>query len=136
MVMVAYLGHPLGERDLLDAWDNARSENVANSLDWLKFLRQTTRWAICHPAIAYVAAVDDLASQPRSFVDRIEIMLRCDLYVLTGGRLNPHMVYELDSARARPMPVVDLLHLGRVPPWDRRDEVTKEIERIEDALGL
>jgi hypothetical protein len=136
MPIVAYLGHALGERDSFDAWDNRRSENVANSLDWLKFLRMTTGWSICYPTLAFVAALDEPSQQPRSFVDRVQIMLRCDVYVLTGGAMAPHMGFELAAARRRPMPVMDLLHLGRIPPWDRKDEVAKEIERLEDSLGL
>lgn len=136
MSVVAYLGHALGEKDLLNAWDNRRSDNVANSLDWLKFLRMTTSWAICYPTVSYIAVLDDAAHEPRSFVDRVQIMLRCDLYVLTGGIKAPHMAYELAAAIRRPMSVMDLLHLGRFPPWDRKDEVSKEIERLEDSLGI
>lgn len=136
MTIVAYLGHPLGEKDLADAWNDSRRDNVANSLDWLKFLRFTTSWAVCYPVIAYVAALDDLAHQPRSFTDRLAILTRCDLYVMTGGVMNPHMVYEWNTAIRKSMPVMDLLYLGRVPPWDRQDEVSREIAALEDSLGL
>lgn len=136
MSIVAYLGHPLGEKDLADAWDDSRASNVANSLDWFKFLRLTTRWAVCYPTIAYTSVLDDLMYQPRSLVDQVQIMLRCDLYVLTGGVCAPHMKIELSAARGRPMPVMDLLYLGRVPPWGKQDEVAKEIEHLEDRLGL
>jgi len=136
MSIVAYLGHALGERDFTNVWDNSRSDNVANSLDWLKFLRMTTQWAICYPALAYMAVLDESAHQPRSFVDRVQIMLKCDLYVLTGGSKAPHMVFELRAALRRPMPVMDLLHLGRSPPWDRKDDVAKEIVDLEEVLGI
>lgn len=133
---VAYLGHPLGDKDSSNAWDNRRSDNVANSLDWLKFLRLTTQWAICYPTVAYAAVLNDPMHEPRSFVDRVQILLKCDLYVLTGGVRAPHMVFELSAALRRPMPVMDLLHLGRIPPWDRKDEVAKEIQRLESSLGI
>lgn len=136
MSVVAYLGHPLGEKDSFNAWDNSRSDNVANSLDWLKFLRMTTQWAVCYPTLAYVAVLDEPAHQPRSFVDRVRIMLKCDLYVLTGGLKAPHMAFELNAALRRPMPVMDLLHLGRLPPWERLDEVAREIQRLEASLGI
>jgi hypothetical protein len=136
MSTVAYLGHPFGERDALNAWDNRRSDNVANALDWLKFLRLVTPWAICYPTVAYMAVLNEPAHEPRSFVDRVQIMLKCDLYVLTGGVMAPHMVFEQRAARGRPMPVMDLLHLGRLPPWDRKDEVMKEIQQLEDSLGI
>jgi hypothetical protein len=136
MSIVAYLGHALGEKDLVDAWDDSQGTNVSNSLDWLKFLRAATDWVVCYPTIAFVAALAESAHQPRSFTDRIQIMLRCDLYVLTGGKLAPHMVYEADTARRKPMAVMDLLYLGKFPPWDRVDAVSKEIERLEASLGL
>jgi len=137
MSVVAYLAHPLGEKE--DVFSNERSGNIANSIDWVRFLRYATQWAICYPAFVYLAAVDETYHHPRSLVDQIEIMSRCDVYVPVGGVMNPHMRIEMHHVKNRiggPIPVVNLLYLGRIPPWDRREEVAKEIDRLARAAGL
>jgi hypothetical protein len=129
MTVVAYLAHALGEKNVA-GFSTERSDNLANSIDWVKFLRLTTPWAICYPSFVYVAAVDDVFHHPRSLTDQIEILDRCDVYVPVGGVLNPHMKIEWRHAKNKSKPIVDLLYLGRYPPWNRKDVVAKEIEKL------
>lgn len=137
MAIVAYLTHPLGERDAGDGIE--RGNNMANAMDWFKFLISTTPWAIMCPWFVYVAAVDDAFHRPRALRDQIELMSMCDLVVLTGGRLSAHMRIELGHAQRRiegSMPVIDLLPLGFLPPWDRQDEVGRDIRDLARGFGL
>lgn len=138
MTVVAYLAHALGEK-AVDEYDSTRSNNIANSIDWVRFLRAVTPWAICYPSFVYVAALDDVYHHPRSLTDQIEILCRCDVYVPVGGIMNPHMRIEHRHAQHRtagPIPIVDLLYLGRHPPWYRKDAVRKEIDQLAQAAGL
>ena len=135
MTVVAYIGHAVGEKNV-ELFDLRRGDNIANSIDWVRFLRTTTPFAICYPSFVYLAAVDETAYQPRSFVDQLEILTRCDVYVPLGGILSPHMKAEWRHAESRKIPILDLLYLGRVPPWYRKDAVSKEIINLADNLGL
>lgn len=134
---VAYLTHPLGERDAGDgmAW----GDNMANAMQWFRFMVQATRWAISCPWYAYAVAVQDVFFRPRMLVDQVELVGRADLFVMVGGRMSPHMRIELIAAqRARPggIPVLDLLDLGELAPWDRADRVGQEIRRRTAPLDL
>ena len=135
MTVVAYIGHAVGEKNV-ELFDLRRGDNIANSIEWVRFLRSTTQFAICYPSFVYLAAVDETAYQPRSFVDQLEILTRCDVYVPLGGILSPHMKAEWRHAESHKIPVLDLLYLGRVPPWYRKDAVSKEIINLADNLGL
>jgi hypothetical protein len=137
MAIVAYLTHPLGERDDGDGIE--RGTNMSNAMDWFKFLVDTTQWAIICPWFVYVAAVDDAFRRPRALRDQIEIMCRADVVVLTGGRMSAHMRVELSRSQRRvegAIPVIDLLPLGFAPPWDRRDRVAQDIRSLAASLGL
>lgn len=130
---VAYLSHPLGEADA--DWGAGRGDNIANAIDWFRFLRLVTRWAICYPAMAYCAA-DSSLQRPSGITGQVEIMSICDVLILTGGKLNPHMRIELARAHTLRKPMLDLLYLGRVPPWEDRDEIVIEIAKRAQELGL
>lgn len=134
---VAFLTHPLGERDA--GWGSAHGDNLAAAMEWLRFLKQVTGWAICYPAMAYAAAgMDDEFFRRSMLTDVIEIMERCDVVVMVGGRISPHMRIEASHARQRKTPilVLNLLDLGLLPPWHRKDEIGIEIRRRAEALGL
>ncbi len=137
MSLVAYMAHPLGEK-VDNVFDNNRSDNLSNGLDWVKFLKATTHWAICYPTFVYVASDDRSFSSPRSLIDQLAILWRCDFYVMVGGSISPHMREELRHARSRnpPMPILDLTSLGRFAPWDNKDSVGKEIERLAEEAGI
>lgn len=136
-VTVAYLAHPLGDADA--DWGAARGDNLANAIGWFQFLRRATRWAICYPAMAYCAA-DDTVQRPSTITGQVEILSRCHVLVLTGGRMSPHMRIEVAAASSvtfgSGIPVLDLLYLGWRPPWDELDRVGAEIARAADALGV
>ena len=136
MGTVAYMTHPLGERDAGEgmAW----GDNMANAMSWFRFMVQATRWAICCPWYAYAVAVQDVFFRPRMLVDQVELVGRCDLFVMVGGRVSPHMRIELVAAQrtAKPIPVLNLLDLGDSPPWEQIDQVGQEIRRRTAALDL
>lgn len=137
MTTVAYLTHPIGERDAGFGAD--RGDNVAAASEWFRFLKDTTRWAICCPWFAYLAAVDSDFYRRSWITDQCEILSRCDVLVLVGGYVSPHMRIEADHARNRhagAIPVLDLIDLGRLAPWRRRDEVGIEIRRRATQLGV
>lgn len=136
-VTVAFLTHPLGERD--DDWGMRRGDNLANAMGWFKFLKDVTGWAICFPELAYIAAgLDDGFYRRSMLVDSVEILDRCDVLVPVGGKLSPHMRIALEHANGKstPIPVLSLLDLGDSPPWERKDTAGIEIRRRADALGL
>lgn len=128
MATVAYLTHPIGEADADHG--QTRGNNLANAMDWLKFLIHTTRWVICCPWFVYIAAVDGEFHRARTMRDQILLLDRCDIVVLTGGIKTPHMLVEIAHATRKQIPIVDLLHLGRFPPWEHKDRVGKEIEAL------
>ncbi len=132
MEVVAYLTHPIGEADV--GYGQQRGDNLANAMEWLRFLVETTQWVICCPWFVYLTAVSEAFHRSRTLRDQIILMDRCDLIVLTGGILTPHMRIEIDHAEKKisgpTIPVVDLLHLGRKPPFDDKNRVAKEIEMI------
>lgn len=133
---VAFLTHPLGERDA--DWGTTRGNNLANSMLWFKFVKDATRWAICFPAMAYIAAVDDVFHRPSMITDAVEIMERCDVLVLVGDRISPHMRIEIAHAgNMNPqLPVLNLIDLGHSPPIVNTDAVASEIRRRAAGLGL
>lgn len=133
---VALLSHPLGERDA--DWGMKRGDNLANAMDWFRFLKDTLGWAICYPAMAYLAAVDDVFHRPSMITDIIEIMGKCDVLVVCGGRASPHMRIELDHARRRspPLPILDLVDLGYRTRPEQGEVMAIEIRRRAGELGL
>src|SRR5689334_21930514 len=133
---VAFLSHPIGERDA--GWGSDRGDNLANAMDWFRFLKDVTRWAICFPSMAYIAAVDDAFHRPSMITDAVEIMERCDVLIVAGA-YSPHIRIEIAHARGRrpPIPVLDLTDLGRRPPPPAQsDELGVEVRRRAEALGL
>lgn len=137
LVTVAFLTHPLGERDA--DWGMKRGDNLSNAMGWFRFMKDVTGWAICYPAMAYVAAGMDDAFYRRSMLtDAVEILDRCDVLVAVGASASPHMRIEIAHARGKsiPVPVLDLTDLGDGPPWDRKDIMGIEIRRRADELGL
>lgn len=129
MGTVAYLTHPLGERDAGDG--TAWGDNLANAMQWFRFMVQATRWSMSCPWYAYAVAVQDVFHRPRMLVDQVELVGRSDILVMVGGYVSPHMRIELVAAQRskRKIPLLNLNDLGYVPPWDRIDQVGQEIRR-------
>jgi len=137
MAIVAYLTHPMGEAD--EDGGSLRGDNVANAMQWFKFLVMTTRWCITCPWFVYIAAVDDVFHRPRAMRDQIELIGRSDLVVMCGGRVSPHMELEKNHAQRRireAIPVLDLTTLGVMPPWGDKDQVGQDIVRLAKSLGI
>lgn len=135
-VTIAYLTHPLGDGD--DA-DNAvrRADNMAGGIDWFRYLVMHTRWAIQMPWWPFVVAIDDVYHRPRALRDQRKILERCDMLVLVGGWISPHMLIERRYAEASGrIPVLDLTDLGSRPPWATADITGNAIVRRAAALGV
>lgn len=109
--MIAFLDHPLGERNGDAAIRHA--DNMSSAVQWLRFLSEVTRWAI--DASWYAHVVADVP-HPRRLVDAVRIVERCDLYVMSGGVVSPHMNHNSRAARRAGVPILDLTMYGVVPP--------------------
>jgi hypothetical protein len=137
--VVAYLTHPLGERDAGQGMDYP--DNVAGAMQWLKFLVMATQWAVVCPWFPYLVALDETFYGRRAFIDNLEVLCRSDVLVLCGGRMSPHMSQELRMAGnagliGKAIPVLDLLGLGAAPPWNRLDQARRDIAAKAAELGV
>ena len=110
--MIAYLAHPVGPQ--FPAAD--RAVNLAGARAWFRFLVDATPWAISVPWLAYVENLAESTHRERGISDDLETLSRCDLVVLTGGRVSPGMAAEREHAYRLGIPVVDLTHCGSMPP--------------------
>lgn len=135
MPVVAYLTSQLGESDTPDL-AITHSDNMANSIAWFRFLVMATRWAIMMPAFAYLVAIPESTGRPRSIADRAVMLGLCNVLVMCGPEISPHMRIEQRLAKAQSIPVLDLTDMGAVPPWNDYDLSRKEIARRADSLGL
>ncbi len=111
ILKVAYLAHPVGG-DVL--------ANLAKAKRWVRWLEEThlPHVAINAPWITECEIWDDDDPQQRAdgmARDR-EIMIRCDLIILAGGKISNGMAGELRAAKLAGMEVIDLTHLGEEPP--------------------
>lgn len=113
MKVVAYLTHPLGPKDLDPT---VRADNVANAVDWVRWVMENTSWSVNACWLAHVIAIDDEIHQPRVLVDQMAQLIRCDALILVGGEVSPHMRVQHEFAKKRNIPIVDATMLGRHPP--------------------
>lgn len=107
---VVYLAHQLGA-------GHDREANRQRAMLWVA-------WAtLAHP----VAVVADwitlsgvLAETPANreigLASDLALVARCDEVWLVGGRVSPGMELEAAEARRLGKPVIDLTHLGPMPP--------------------
>jgi hypothetical protein len=109
--ILAYLAHPVGPGSTLEELE-ARRENIANTLAWLQWLVDATKWAICVPWLPYVQRLDESTYRERGIEDDLACLERCDLVILTGGRISHGMAAEVRHARQFEIPVVDLTSFG------------------------
>lgn len=110
--MIAYLAHPVGPQ--FPAAD--RAVNLAGARAWFRFLVDATPWAISVPWLAYVENLAEATHRDRGIADDLETLSRCDLVVLTGGRVSPGMATERERAYELGIPIVDLTSCGSMPP--------------------
>lgn len=115
MSLVCYLAHPVGGGHTLADLE-ARQHNIGNALAWLRWLVDHTGFSVCVPWLPYVMALDEGIYRERGIRDDKEILERCDIVALCGGRVSPGMEAERDHAKANAIPVFDLTSLGFTPP--------------------
>lgn len=134
MGRVGFLIHALGGRD--DDEGVARGDRIHDALLWFRAVKDATRWAICYPTLAYLAALDEMLYLSGIVDDHREIMLRCDVLVATGGVLSEYMRGMVTAAGLVQKPYLNLLDLGPRPMLEWRDETKREIIHRVAALGL
>jgi len=116
MKVVAYLTHPLGPS--LSYFDSSRRDNIANATSWVRWMMNHTDWAVNAIWLTYILAAEDINIQ-RHFLDQMANMERCDVLVLCGGMITPHMKVECEFARKCKMPIVDMPPQSYRIPGDR-----------------
>lgn len=107
---VIYLAHPLGAGP-------DREQNRANAARWVA-------WATRAHAVAVIAdwiiLSGELAETPANralgIASDLALIGRVDELWMVGGRISPGMEIEAARAREYGKPVVDLTHLGALPP--------------------
>ena len=135
MRFVAYIDHPYG--DALGFEDTVQQyNNLAQAVDWVRFLLDTTQLVILCPWYVYTIAHSSNISTPRRLIDSIEALSRADILIQVGGYLTPHMHMLATSARRHGIPIVDLTSFGIIPP-DKSDEdivahLIQKIKRVVD----
>src|SRR5258706_2447777 len=127
MSVVVYVSHPIGEGDRADL--EKRSDNIANAGEWMRFFINTTRWVMLCPWYVYAITHGDQIHAPRRLIDQLATLERCDLLVLCGGFMSPHMRFDVKSAKRHGIPIVDLTPLGVVPPATSEDNAQVVMSR-------
>jgi len=109
--IIAYLAHPVSAPDQagIDA-------NLANARAWLKFLVDSTSWAVSAPWMPYVEALAEATYRERGLADDLAMLERHDLIVLVGGRISSGMELERGRAYDCGLRIVDLTSMGASPP--------------------
>lgn len=108
--MIYYVAHPVS---------GDVKQNLINVKLWIRWLIDTyPEHAFIAPWITYVEVLDDSnpVHRARGMRDDLLVIPRCDGIVLVGGLLSSGMAHELDAARMAGKHVLDLLHLGTLPP--------------------
>jgi len=134
MGLVCYMSHPIGDGGLAD--EEKRADNIANAGEWVRFFVDSTRWVILCPWYLYAITHGEEIYGPRRLVDQLSALERCDLLVLTGGVISPHMSYEVSQAKRYGIPVVDLTTFGVAPPRTASGPHPYRETADEDAVQL
>lgn len=133
MGTVAFVSHALGDReDDPQRWH----DNLANAIEWIRFLIETTQWCLAVPWFVYAAAQANGLAAGRRIVDSMTMLERVDVCLLIGGVISPHMRdYDAKVARRYGVPVVDLTSFGVTPP-DKTDEDQVQLirSRVRSAI--
>lgn len=133
MQTVCYLSHPIGDGGTAD--DETRADHIANAGEWMRFFIDTTRWVIWCPWYVYAITHGEQIYAPRRLVDQLASIERCDLLLLTGGYISPHMSYEIDRAKRVGIPVVDLTTFGISPPSVSEDNAQLIVNRVQRTVA-
>lgn len=130
---ICYLSHPIGDGGTAD--DERRGDNIANAGEWVRFFIDTTRWVILCPWYVYAITHGEQIYAPRRLVDQLAALERCDLLLLTGGYMSPHMLYESNQAKRLGIPVVDLTSFGIAPPSISDDNTQLIVTRVQRTIA-
>lgn len=114
MTLIAYLSHPVGPGNGHGMVQ--KHDNIAKASEWIGYLVEATHWPIVCPWFAYLAALGTELKRPRGLIDQLMILERCDLLVLCGGWISPHMRLEHSRAVKHGIPILDLTDFGEYPP--------------------
>ncbi len=109
--IVGYLSHTLGSSNGDDSIK--RHDNIANAGRWTHYLVSAVPWIIVLPWFPYVSLN---IHRERGFADQLRFIKRCDVLILCGGIISPHMKYEIEWADRYRVAVVDLCDFGYSPP--------------------
>ena len=134
MPLVVYISHPVGEING-DAM-SVRHDNIANAGDWIRLLAECTSWTLCCPWYPLVVALDDHKWDTRRMRDALDVLERCDMLVLCGGIVSPHMRIEFQRARRLGMPIIDLTPYGVIPPLPTEDAALQITEIAARAIDV
>lgn len=107
---LVYVAHPYG----------GDPENLARARRWLAWLLGHPDFAGCGFVADWILTcellVETVDNRSRGLEVDLELVRRCDVLVLVGGRVSPGMEQELLIARAHRKGIIDLTDLGPVPP--------------------
>jgi hypothetical protein len=106
-----------------------RAAAVATARRWMRFLLQTTNYALCAPWLGYLEWLEEIDGRDRATLDIETILQRCDLLIHVGGVLTPEMASAERSARAAGKPVLSLLDHGEDPP------LVANLDNLDDTLS-
>ena len=110
---VIYLAAPLGHGP-------DREQNRANAARWVAWAtRKHTVAVIADWIILSGELAETPANRALGLASDLVLVSRADELWLVGGRVSPGMAVEADMARRLGKPVIDLTHLGAVPPTER-----------------
>lgn len=110
---VIYLAAPLGSGP-------DRERNRANAARWVAWATRAHAVAVVADWIVLSGVLPETpANRELGLAADLALVARCDEVWLVGGRVSPGMAMEAAKARELGKPVVDLTHLGALPPrWD------------------
>lgn len=109
-----YIAHPVGQNE-------ERVQNIANAKKWCVW---AARKGVA-PCANWITLSESLEEDPTTETPQNRALaMECNLAEvevveelwLVGGRITPGMLEEADHARRCLIPVIDLTHLGALPP--------------------
>jgi hypothetical protein len=111
---VVYLAHRLGAGP-------DRADNLRAAANWGAWATRQHGVAVIADWIWLAAELPETpANRERGLESDLALVARCDELWLVGGRVSPGMELEAGEARRLGIPVIDMTHLGVVPPEIRR----------------
>jgi len=113
-VKVVYLAHPLNAPTRVGI-----EQNLANAAKWCAWIARQGHAHVC-TWITLAGVWDETPeNRERGLLIDCALVERCDEVWLVGGRVSTGMAIEADHARMHDKRIVDLTHLGALPPSGR-----------------